>query len=192
MHDVMHIVRGTRHGAGRFSLSGLVLMTALAAACGGGGEKQAGGDTTTTPPPAGGAAGGAATAAVTGEQVFQRCVTCHQATGQGLAGTFPPLVGSEFANAANPSVPIRVVLHGLEGPITVKGQQFNGVMPPYGTGIEMSDEEVAAVLTYVRSSWGNSASPITPQDVAKERAAQRTATGAATEAELKAMMEGKG
>lgn len=164
-----------------------ILPLVLLAACGGG-DKQPAGDTgaaaqTAAAPAA--AAGGAQS----GEQVYQRCMTCHQANGAGIPGTYPPLAGSEYANAANPAVPIRVVLHGLQGPVTVKGQQFNGLMPAYGTGIEMSDAEVAAVLTYVRSSFGNSASEVTAEQVAKERAAQRTQTGAATAAELDALMK---
>jgi mono/diheme cytochrome c family protein len=164
-----------------------ILPLVLLAACGGG-DKQPAGDTgaaaqTAAAPAA--AAGGAQS----GEQVYQRCMTCHQANGAGIPGTYPPLAGSEYANAANPAVPIRVVLHGLQGPVTVKGQQFNGLMPAYGTGIEMSDAEVAAVLTYVRSSFGNNAGPVTPEQVAQERAAQRTQTGAATAAELDALMK---
>lgn len=123
-----------------------------------------------------------------GEALYQRCVTCHQANGQGTPGAFPPLAGSEFANASNPAVPIRVLLHGLQGPITVKGTQYNSVMPAYGTGVEMSDDEIAAVLTYVRQSWGNASGAVKAEDVARERAAARTATGPATAEELKAMM----
>jgi mono/diheme cytochrome c family protein len=105
-----------------------------------------------------------------------------------MPGAFPPLVGSEYATAANVAVPIRIVLHGLQGPITVKGVQYNSVMPAYGTGIVMSDEEVAAVLTYVRRSWGNSASAVTPADVAKERSAARSRTGPMTAEELRSLL----
>ncbi len=163
-----------------------ILPLVLLAACGGG-DKQPAGDTGAAAQTA--AAPAAAGGAQTGEQIYQRCLTCHQANGEGLPGTYPPLAGSEYANAENPAVPIRVVLHGLQGPVTVKGQQFNGLMPAYGTGIEMSDAEVAAVLTYVRKSFGNSASEVTAEQVAAERGAQRTATGAATAEELEAMMK---
>ena len=61
-------------------------------------------------------------------------------------------------------------------------------MPQYGTGIQMSDQEVATVLTYVRQSWGNSASPVTPEQVAAERAAPRAASGPVTAEELEALM----
>lgn len=166
--------------------SGALLLAVL---LGCGGEKGPATDTSAPAPAAApeGAPAGAATASG-GEALYQRCVTCHQANGAGIPGSFPPLAGSEYATAANVVVPIRVVLHGMQGAVTVKGTQYNGVMPAYGTGIEMSDDEVAAVLTYVRQSWGNSASAITAQDVARERAAQRSATGPTTEAELKALM----
>jgi mono/diheme cytochrome c family protein len=104
--------------------------------------------------------------------------------GQGVPGTFPPLAGSEWATAANAALPIRVVLHGLQGPITVKGQKVNGTMPAFGTGQPMNDADVAAVLTYVRSSWGNRAGAVTAADVAKERAATASHAAPFTAAEL--------
>lgn len=128
---------------------------------------------------------------VSGQQTFQLCATCHQPNGQGLPGAYPPLAGGEYANASNPAVPILIVMNGIQGPVTVKGQQFNGVMPAYGTGVELSDETVAAVLTYVRSSWGNSASAITEEDVEKVRKTPREATGPVTAAELNAMMSAR-
>jgi mono/diheme cytochrome c family protein len=112
----------------------------------------------------------------TGATIYQRCATCHQPNGKGMAGAFPPLAGSEWANAREPAVPIRIVLHGLSGPITVASQRFNSAMPPYGTNQPLNDSAVAAVLTYVRSSWGNSASAVTPAEVAAQRAATSTRT----------------
>jgi mono/diheme cytochrome c family protein len=116
-------------------------------------------------------------------------MSCHQATGQGIPGTYPALAGSEYAANANPAVPIRIVLHGLQGPITVKGTTYNSLMPAYGLGVVMTDEEVAAVLTYVRSSWGNSASAITAAEVAAERQATASHTGAMTAELLKPLMK---
>lgn len=158
---------------------GVLAVAALVMACGG--EKAPAGDT--------GQPAAAATGAVDGLQVYQRCMTCHQANGEGVAGTYPPLAGSEYATASNVEVPIRIVMNGISGPVIVKGQQFSGLMPAYGVGIEMSNEEIAAVLTYVRSSWGNKASAITPDDVAKVKATPRTATGSMTAEELKALMK---
>ncbi|HEY9856482.1 MAG TPA: c-type cytochrome [Stenomitos sp.] len=89
------------------------------------------------------------------------CASCHQATGQGMAGTFPPLAGSEIPNGPAADH-IKIVLHGKSGPITVKGQQYNGAMPPFP---QLSDDEIAAILTYERTNWGNKGSAVTPAEV---------------------------
>jgi mono/diheme cytochrome c family protein len=81
---------------------------------------------------------------------------------------FPPLAGSEWVNG-DPGRAIKILLHGLEGDVEVKGETFNGVMPPWGAA--MSDAEIAAVLTYVRSSFGNKSEAVTAPQVAKLRAA---------------------
>jgi mono/diheme cytochrome c family protein len=169
----------------------LSLSLTLAATClaGCGGDKSSGGAVqaaAASPAPASApaAAPAAATAAPDGRALYQRCAVCHQATGQGVPGAFPPVALSEWATAANAALPIRVVLHGLQGPVTVKGQKFNGTMPAFGTGQPMNDADVAAVLTYVRSSWGNKASAVTADDVAKERAATASHTAQFTAVEL--------
>jgi mono/diheme cytochrome c family protein len=100
-----------------------------------------------------------------GEQVFQTCAACHQANAQGLPGAFPPLAGSEWVGA-DPETPIRVVLHGLSGPVTVKGAPFNSMMPP-PPGLD--DDKIALVLTYVRSHFGNTASAVTKEQVVAVR-----------------------
>lgn len=183
----MNVSRRSDSAAPRVArLASALILAGLIGACAGGDSPDtnaADTDTAAAPSVA------SAPAAGSGEQLYQRCVTCHQANGQGLPGAFPPLAGAEHANAANPSVPIRIVLHGLQGTITVKGQQFSGLMPPYGTGIQMTDQEVASVLTYVRSSWGNSASAITPEQVAAERTAQRPAAGPVTPEEIASLMQ---
>jgi mono/diheme cytochrome c family protein len=100
-----------------------------------------------------------------GKAVYARtCVACHQAGGQGSPGQFPPLAGSEWVNEPEPGRMIRLVLQGLQGPITVKGQSFNNVMVPWNV---LSDQEIAAVLTYVRQNkdWGNDAPAVTPARV---------------------------
>lgn len=93
------------------------------------------------------------------------CMVCHQPTGQGLPNQFPPLAGSEWVLAETPNRKIRLVLDGFQGPITVNGKAFNGVMPPWRELLK--DEEIAAVLTYVRGNqaWGNNASPVTAAQV---------------------------
>jgi len=94
------------------------------------------------------------------------CFGCHQAQGQGMPGTFPPLAKSDYL-MTDPSRSIETVLNGLNGPIQVNGQTYNGVMPPMG---HLKDEEIADVLSYVRSSWGNQGEPISADEVARVRA----------------------
>lgn len=118
----------------------------------------------------------------TGAQVYATCAACHQANGQGIPGGFPPLAGSEWVTG-KADVPIAIVLHGLQGPITVKGQPYNGVMSPWGT--TFSDQEIANVVTYIRSQWGNKAPAVTSADVARVRAATKARTTAFTAADLK-------
>lgn len=110
---------------------------------------------------------GPANPAILGKAVYNRptCVACHQASGLGIPGQFPPLVKSEWINEQKPGRIIRIVLNGLQGPITVEGQGFNNAMVPW-KGV-LSDEEIAAVLTYVRQNkeWGNHAPTVTPEQV---------------------------
>lgn len=111
-----------------------------------------------------------------GSNVFaQNCAPCHGASGQGVAGVFPPLASSTLV-AGDEDTPIRIVLHGLQGPIQVQGQSFNGVMPAFGA--RLSDQELAAALSYVRSTFDNGAAAVDPQSVAAVRRADagRTAT----------------
>lgn len=116
------------------------------------------------------AAGPVITPAMLGKRVFTaNCMTCHQATGQGVPGVYPPLAGSEFVlDPKHEKHIIKIVLFGLNGPITVKGQTFNNAMTPFG-GI-LKDEQIAQVLTYIRSEWGNNAPEIKPEQVAAIRA----------------------
>lgn len=102
-----------------------------------------------------------------GEQVFTTvCAACHQANGKGLPGAFPSLVGSEWVTQ-DPETPIRIVIAGLSGPIKAADTEVNSMMPP-PPGLD--DEKIAAVLTYVRKSFGNSADAVTPDQVAAVRA----------------------
>jgi len=119
------------------------------------------------------ASAGGAAAAPNGAELFTRCAACHQASGLGVPGAYPPLAGSEWLDN-NPEVPIRIVLHGLQGDITVKGTKFNNAMTPFGD--QLSDAEIAAIITYERSSFGNSASKITAEQVASVRAATKSQT----------------
>jgi mono/diheme cytochrome c family protein len=103
-----------------------------------------------------------------GRVVFDKsCVACHQATGLGKEGVAPPLVGSEWVIASSGDRIARIVLNGLTGPITVKGTDYNLTMPPWKDNF--SDKELGAVLSYVRSQWGNKASLINPEVLAAAR-----------------------
>lgn len=100
-----------------------------------------------------------------GKEVFTKtCIACHQANGQGVPNAFPPLAKSDYLNKdANRA--IKTVLNGLSGPITVNGKKFNAMMTPQA----LSDQQVADVLTYVYSSWGNNGTKVTPAMVKAQR-----------------------
>ncbi|MGA8786156.1 MAG: cytochrome c, partial [Polaromonas sp.] len=97
-------------------------------------------------------AAGAAGAAADGKQVFTaNCVACHQATGKGLPGVFPPLDGSEWVGGDERTV-ANILLHGVSGELTVMGNTFKGAMPSFQ---QLSDAELAAVASYIRAEWSN-------------------------------------
>ncbi len=102
-----------------------------------------------------------------GQAIYTRyCATCHQGDGNGIENAFPPIRETEWANGDKGRL-IRLVLYGMQGPIEVKGKTYNNAMTPHGF---LSDEQVAAVLTFVRSSFGNDADAVMPDEVARVRA----------------------
>jgi nitrite reductase (NO-forming) len=102
-----------------------------------------------------------------GQQLFTgTCSVCHQASGQGLPGVFPPLAKSDLI-ANDPKRPISILLHGLSGKVVVNGQEYNSVMPPMS---QLNDDEMANIITYVLNSWGNPGGRVTADEVAKARA----------------------
>ncbi len=103
------------------------------------------------------------------------CSVCHQASGQGLEGVFPPLAKSDFL-MADVKRAITIALNGLTGPVTVNGKTYNSVMPPMS---QLNDDEIANILTYVRNSWGNTDEVVTAAQVAQIRAATARPAGAA-------------
>lgn len=125
---------------------------------------------------------------VIGKKLFTaNCVACHQATGQGVAGQFPTLVDSEWVIGGDwhgDNHLVKILLHGLQGPIQVKGSTYNGAMPPWK---QLKDEQIAAILTYIRNEWGNSAPPITAEQVAKIREETASQTEPYTQNQLKAI-----
>ncbi|MGY3041572.1 nitrite reductase (NO-forming) [Rhodanobacter sp. TND4EL1] len=110
-----------------------------------------------------------------GKQLFTgTCSVCHQANGEGLANVFPPLAKSDFL-AADPKRAMTIVTHGLTGKITVNGHEYDSVMPPMA---QLTDDEVANILTYVLNSWDNPGGQITKEEVAKARAEAPAAAAA--------------
>jgi mono/diheme cytochrome c family protein len=99
------------------------------------------------------------------EQFTKVCAQCHQPDGMGLEGKAPPLRGSPWLNGP-PSRVIRIVLHGMRGPVEVDGKVWNLEMAALGS---MTDEQIAGTLTFLRRSWGHEASPIEPEVVANIR-----------------------
>jgi mono/diheme cytochrome c family protein len=102
-----------------------------------------------------------------GQNIYtQRCQACHQPDGRGQAGLFPPVIDSEWVVGPEETV-IRILLNGMQGPVEVAGQSYNGVMPPWRD--QLSDQEIAAVITFIRQWETNEAGPVTPEQVAELR-----------------------
>jgi mono/diheme cytochrome c family protein/glucose/arabinose dehydrogenase len=111
-----------------------------------------------------------------GHEIYFRdgyCTTCHQPNAQGLAPAFPPLAGSPWVNS-DPERLIKITLYGLMGPFELDGKKYDGKVPMTPFGGLLKDEEVAAVLTYVRNNFGNKAPAIKPEDVTKVRNANQS------------------
>lgn len=107
-----------------------------------------------------------------GKAVYHKpsCVLCHQPNGQGTPGQFPPLVGTDWVLEPEPGRIIRAVLHGMQGgPIKINGQPFSFGASMVAWKDTFNDEEIAAVLTYVRQEWGNKAPDVTPERVKEVR-----------------------
>ena len=103
-----------------------------------------------------------------GAKVYRnQCAQCHQADGNGVLGVYPPLVASNWVTG-HPQVVSRILINGLNGPIVVKGSNYNGNMPAFGSsGLALSDKDIAGVITYIRQEWGNSASEVTEATIAE-------------------------
>ena len=120
------------------------------------------------------------------EIYLTRCMSCHQMNGGGVPGVFPPLTGTDWVTG-DEGVLIRIILNGMTGEIEVNGMVYTGAMPPWGAFL--NDEEMAALLTYIRTEWGNDASDITPEMVAEVREAVADRAEPWTIAELEAIRE---
>lgn len=103
-----------------------------------------------------------------GKKVYEtNCAACHQLQGEGIARAFPPLAKADYLNADKTRA-IRAVVKGLNGKVKVNGEEYDGVMPAWA----LSDEDIANVLTYVYSSWGNSGKEVSPSEVKAVKAAK--------------------
>ncbi len=117
---------------------------------------------------------------VLGAEVYNACTQCHQADGKGLAGQFPPLADSEYVNGDVRRL-AAILVNGINGELVVKGQTYNSQMPAWKDNY--NDEEIAAVLTYIRSSFGNKSGPVAKSVVEAVRK-EVGANGAFTSATL--------
>jgi mono/diheme cytochrome c family protein len=125
---------------------------------------------------------------VVGKRLYTaNCVACHQASGLGVAGQFPPLAESEWVTTEGwhgDNHLVSILLHGLQGAVQVKGDTYNGAMPPWK---QLKDDQIAAILTYIRSEWGNDEPPITAEQVAKVREETTAQAEPYTQAQLQAI-----
>lgn len=122
-----------------------------------------------------------------GKRVFtQNCVVCHQASGLGIPGQFPPLAGSEWVLSQSwhgDNHLVKILSHGLQGIVQVKGETYSNAMPAQ----KLTDAQIANVLTYIRSEWGNNAPPITEAFVTEIRAQSADRAEPWTQAELQSI-----
>jgi mono/diheme cytochrome c family protein len=123
----------------------------------------------------------AQTLAQQGKSVFGQCVGCHGGAGTGVPGQFPPLAGSPFVLKGEKRL-IAIILKGLAGPVTVEGKQFNNAMPAWEAAL--TDKKIAAVSSFIRQEWGNTAGEITEAKVKAARKEFASKAGSWTEAEV--------
>lgn len=108
-----------------------------------------------------------------GEKIYlQYCATCHQTSGAGVPGEFPPLTGTDWV-AGDKGRLIRAVLHGMQGPLVINGNRYDEVMPAHGF---LDDDDIASMLTYIRSEFGGGASPVHESEVILVRNSDKRAS----------------
>jgi mono/diheme cytochrome c family protein len=119
-----------------------------------------------------------------GKKVYGNCAACHQPTGTGAPGQFPPLVGSEWVNGGTARLG-GILIHGINGPFSVAGISYNQLMPAWGT---LSDKKIAQVLTYIRREFGSlpegDDGVVTAEMIAAAREKFKSQSGPFTEAQL--------
>src|SRR5436190_13658353 len=128
------------------------------------------------------------TPAERGKKIFAaNCAQCHQMSGTGVPGQYPPLAGSEFVNGGTRRLGM-IVLKGLQGPLSVKGVMYgSAVMQPWEK--TLTDAKISDVLTFVRQEWGNKGGPVTTEGIAALRKELANHPGSFTEPDLKAVPE---
>ncbi len=115
----------------------------------------------------GGAAAAAESPVAQGRKLYAaNCVACHQPTGMGIPGQFPPLAKSEYVNGGSKRLGM-ILLKGVQGPLKVEGLPYNGAMPAWEK--VLTDKKIAAILTYIRQEWGNTSGEIKPEQIAAAR-----------------------
>jgi mono/diheme cytochrome c family protein len=119
-----------------------------------------------------------------GAAFFPRCAACHGNEGGGITGLAPPLAGADWVTGP-PEWLGRIILQGMTGPIVVNSVPFEGVMPAHGHIQELDDELLAGLMTYLRRSWGNTASAVSPAQVRSIRAASQSRSQPWTAVELR-------
>ena len=126
-----------------------------------------------------------------GKKIYSaNCATCHQANGQGVAGQYPPLAGSEWVVGSTKRLAM-IILKGAEGPMTVKGAQYgSAVMQPWEK--TLNDQKIADVMTYIRQEWGNTAGPVAPEGIAALRKELAGRAASYREPELKEVPDDAG
>ena len=108
-----------------------------------------------------------------GKRLYVQCLSCHQANGRGLFPVYPPLADSDYV-LGDPKRLAAIIMHGVEGQVTVLGRTYNQQMPPAPI---KSDEDIAAVMTYVRQAWDNNAPGVSPELIAEVREATSGRSG---------------
>lgn len=119
-----------------------------------------------------------------GKKVYGNCAACHQPSGTGMPGQFPPLVGSEWVDGGTARLGA-ILIHGVNGPMTVAGQSYNQLMPAWST---LSDKKIAQVITYIRREFGTlpegEDGVVTAEMIAAGREKFKDQSGPYTEAQL--------
>ncbi|MGE9268436.1 MAG: DUF7133 domain-containing protein, partial [Verrucomicrobiales bacterium] len=117
-----------------------------------------------------------------GQAVYNlTCIACHGPDGNGVEGAFPPINGADWLTG-DPEIPAKIILRGLQGPVEVKGKSYNSIMPPL---VDLTDQQIADVLTYARQNWENDARPVSADEIKKIRAATQSQKLPYTAKELK-------